>query len=581
MTDQPWRHGGELVGEVLARHGVSFLFTLCGGHISPILIGAEKVGLRVVDTRHEATAVFAADATARLTGIPGVAVVTAGPGATNTVTAVKNCQIAQTPLLLLGGATATLLQGRGALQDIDHLALMRPHVKWATSVRQVQHIVPTLEKALQKTIDGVPGPVYVELPVDLLYPQETVEKLVAGDKQSSSSPVARVQDWYVRRHLRKLFQGNWQPSAQGAPLADAQAASNRQLARLMDRLRQARHPLLLVGSQAMLTPRNAAQLAQALSRLGIPTFLSGMARGLLGRSKLHIRHRRRHALRDADLVLLAGVPCDFRLNYGRHIPRQSSYVAINRSRLEMRQNRRPDLAIQADPGASLIALADCWQEPPSTWSTWQQTLNASDATRDEEIAAMVDTNPDGVDPIRLCQLINEVAADNAILIGDGGDFVATASYLVRPRGPLRWLDPGPFGTLGVGAGFALGAKLVQPQAEVWILFGDGAFGYSLPEFDTFARHRLPVIGVIGNDGSWAQIARDQVALLGSSLATELVQRDYHRAVEGLGARGLSIATAAEAPAQLALAREIVTAGTPVLVNALIGRSDFRKGSISL
>ena len=161
-------HGGILVGEVLAKHGVQFLYTLCGGHISPILIGAEAQGIRVVDTRHEVTAVFAADATARLTGVPGVAAVTAGPGMTNTITAVKNAQMAQSPVIILGGAAATLLKGRGALQDIDQISLLKPIVKMAAAVTRVRDIVPTLEKAFQVAQSGVPGPVFVELPVDLL-----------------------------------------------------------------------------------------------------------------------------------------------------------------------------------------------------------------------------------------------------------------------------------------------------------------------------------------------------------------------------------------------------------------------------
>ena len=177
--------GGERVAEVLVRQGVEFLFTLCGGHISPILVGCKKLGIRVIDVRDEVTAVFAADAVARLTGVPGVAAVTAGPGVTNTITAVKNAQLAQSPLVILGGATGTILKGRGSLQDIDQISLFRPHVKWVASASKVRELVPLVERAFLVARQGVPGPVFVECPVDLLYDEATVRDLYASMSMSS------------------------------------------------------------------------------------------------------------------------------------------------------------------------------------------------------------------------------------------------------------------------------------------------------------------------------------------------------------------------------------------------------------
>lgn len=585
-TMTPQMHGGTLVAEVLARHDVRFLFTLCGGHISPILLGCEAQGIRVVDVRHEATAVFAADAVARLTGTVGVAAVTAGPGVTNTITALKNAQMAQSPVVLLGGATATLLKGRGALQDIDHMALVRPHVKWATMVDQLRDIGPALETAIAKARAGVPGPVFVELPVDLLYPQAVVGEWYAVSTPGGSSLRARLMRWYMARHQRGLFNGKTPREQRARPVAipthDADDVDT-----LLDSLARAERPVLLIGSQALLpTEAGAAQaqadaLQQAVLQLGMPAYLSGMARGLLGRHPLHLRHKRSKALKEADLIVLAGVPCDFRLGYGRSLGRDARLIMINRNRDELKLNCRPDRAILADAGSFLRAAAVAWQGNAGRWAPWITHLQARDAARDAEIEATAGEKTEYVNPVALCRQLEATIPEESVIIGDGGDFVATASYTVRPRGPLSWLDPGAFGTLGAGAGFALGAKLVRPEAEVWLLYGDGSAAYSIAEFDTFSRHNLPVIAVVGTDGSWAQIAREQVAIFDDALGTELARTAYHTVAEGYGAAGLLLREPEEAESCLREAQRLAAEGKPVLLNAWIGATDFRKGSISM
>jgi acetolactate synthase-1/2/3 large subunit len=580
------QHGGVLVAEVLARHGVRFLFTLCGGHISPILLGCDQQGIRVVDVRHEATAVFAADAVARLTGTVGVAAVTAGPGVTNTITALKNAQMAQSPVVLLGGATATLLKGRGALQDIDQMAVVRPHVKWATAVDQLRDIGPALETAFSKARAGVPGPVFVELPVDLLYPQAVVSEWYAASTPRGRSLSSRFTRMYLQRHLRGLFNGHAPREQKARPVA-APRHDEEDVTRLAARLAQAQRPVLLAGSQALLptdegdAAAQAGALQEAVLRLGMPTYLSGMARGLLGRRPLHLRHRRSKALKEADLIILAGVPCDFRLGYGRSLGREAHLVVVNRSADELKQNCRPDQAILGDAGGFLRALGAAWSGDGGRWQPWIDHLQARDAERDEEIAATARQQTEYVNPVALCRQLEQVIPENSVVVGDGGDFVATASYIVRPRGPLSWLDPGAFGTLGGGAGFALGAKLARPEAEVWLLYGDGSAAYSLAEFDTFSRHKLPVIAVIGADGSWAQIAREQIAIFGSALGTELARAAYHTVAEGYGGAGLLLQEPGETESCLREARRLAAAGRPVLLNAWIGATDFRKGSVSM
>jgi len=576
--------GGDLVADVLVRQGVRFLFTLCGGHISPILVSAKARGVRVVDTRHEATAVFAADAVARLTGVPGFAAVTAGPGVTNTITALKNAQMAQSPLVLVGGATATLLRGRGALQDIDQMALVRPHVKRASRVARVRDLVPALEEAFRLSREGVPGPVFLECPVDLLYPESLVREWYAAKAAKGARTLGeRALGWYVGRHLARLF-GDVRPVPAGSPAPvpppEPDEAHVRRAAALLS---QAERPVLLVGSQALLSATEADALAQAVSTLGVPAYLSGMARGLLGaHDPLQMRHRRKEALREADLVILAGVPCDFRLDYGNHIGRRAVLVSANRSRHEIAKNRRPTLAALGAPELFLRGLARQASSPRPEWTAWREALRSRDAARDVEIAEQAGRDAEGgLNPLRVCRALETTLADDSVIVADGGDFVSTASYVLRPRRPLSWLDPGPFGTLGVGAGFALGAKLVRPSADVWIVYGDGSVGYSLAEADTFARHGVGVVALVGNDAGWTQIAREQVEVLKDDVGTVLAATDYERAAEALGAYGLRLDDPGRVDAVLQEARDLARGGRPVYINARIGRTDFRKGSISM
>uniref|UniRef100_A0A8D2E4Y7 2-hydroxyacyl-CoA lyase 2 n=1 Tax=Sciurus vulgaris TaxID=55149 RepID=A0A8D2E4Y7_SCIVU len=581
------RHGGEHVAAVLRAHGVQFLFTLVGGHISPLLVACEKLGIRVVDTRHEVTAVFAADAVARLTGTVGVAAVTAGPGLTNTVTAVKNAQVAQSAVLLLGGAASTLLQKRGALQAIDQMSLFRPLCKFCASVRRVRDITPTLRAAMAAAQSGTPGPVFVELPVDVLYPYFMIQKEMVPAKLPKGL-MGRVISWYLKNCLANLFVGAWEPQPEGPLPLDIPQASPQQVQRCVEILSRAKRPLLVLGSQALLPPVPADRLRAAVETLGVPCFLGGMARGLLGRNHpLHIRQNRSAALKKADVVLLAGTVCDFRLSYGRILSRKSKIIIINRNRDDMLLNSdifwKPQEAVQGDVASFMLKLVEGLQG--QTWAPeWAEELREADRQKEQayrEKAVMPVAQH--LNPVRVLQLVEETLPDNSFLVVDGGDFVATAAYLVQPRGPLRWLDPGAFGTLGVGAGFALGAKLCHPDAEVWCLFGDGAFGYSLIEFDTFVRHKIPVMALVGNDAGWTQISREQVPRLGSNVACGLAYTDYHKAAMGLGAQGLLLSRENEDHVVKVLrdGQQQCRDGHPVVINILIGRTDFRDGSISV
>lgn len=577
-------HGGDRIAHALQAHGVRSIFTLCGGHISPILAAAKARGIRIVDVRDEATAVFAADAAARLSGLPGVAAVTAGPGISNTITALKNAQLAQSPVLLFGGAAPTALQGRGALQDIDQRPLVEPHVKHFSKIRRVRDLAPAVDEALQLARSGIPGPVFIECPVDLLYDEASIRQWYADAGGKGTALADRLLRWYLGRHVGRMFTGSEAPlqsTPRTVPVPQAPAASVRSA---LEALARADKPLMVIGSQTLVQSQQAATLAQAVTRLGIPVYLSGMARGLLGRDHpLQMRHQRRQALREADCVVLAGVPCDFRLDYGKHVRRSATLIAANRSAEDARLNRRPDIAAIGDAGQFLQSLAAGLTRDAraGVWDAWAAQLRARDTAREVEIDTQGAATGEFVNPIALLREVDKVAGENALLVADGGDFVATAAYVLHPRAPLRWLDPGAFGTLGVGAGFALGAAVSEPRSEVWIIFGDGACGYSLVEFDTFVRHGIPVIALVGNDAGWTQIAREQVKMLHDDVGTVLARTDYHAVAAGFGAEGILVRHASEVPAALARAQTVALAGRPVLVNVWLDKTEFREGSLSM
>ena len=578
--------GGALLGETLAARGVKQLFTLCGGHISPILIGAKAKGIDVVDVRDEVSAVFAADAVARMTGIPGVVAVTAGPGVTNTVTAVKNAQLAQSPLVIFGGAAATLLKGRGALQDIDQISLMESITKWAVSLKTVHSIGPMVEKAFDLAQDGVPGPVFIEVPIDLLYAEDLVRDMFMNESgvKDAKNLGSKALELYLRGHLYRQFH---QPHVNIVPpiresLPPKPSLRGPHVDKVASLLRNAERPALVIGSQALVNCRDPEPLADAVRTLRMPTWLGGTARGLLGRrSDIQFRHKRSAALKEADLVIVAGFPFDFRLGYGRSISSRATLVAANLSISEMKKNRRPEIPVHMHAGEFLRSLADRAGRGLGPWSDWYGTLREREAERDHEIQIQSKVPSELVNPLELFLKIEERMADDAVLIVDGGDFVATAAYILRPRQPLSWLDPGVFGTLGVGGGFAVGASKVRPGKEVWLIYGDGSCAYSLAEIDTYVRHGLAPIAVIGTDGSWAQIAREQVPLLGDDVGTVLRRTAYHEAAQGYGAVGLLLDDPSKIDSTLDRAKEFAASGKPVVINVHIASSEFRKGSISM
>ncbi len=537
-------HGGRLVSMALKRHGVSHLFTLCGGHIQSIYDGCLDDDIRVIDVRHEQTAGHAADAYARVTGRPGVCAVTAGPGVTDVVTAVANAQRAGVPMVVIGGAGPRPYQDMGSLQDMNHVELMRPITKWAVSVPAADRLQEYIDSAFRVAQADVPGPVFLEVPLDLLMG-------FADDVVPATHPAI-------------------EPARPGGdPRAIDQAAAL---------LKESQRPAFIVGSQIRWSPRRDA-LGEAADDLQAPFFLNGMARGGLGFDHPGLMTRsRKVALAQADLVLVFGTPFDFRLGYGRAIHQDAKIVRIDLEGRELGHNRKIDVGILGDSGLVLDQLRE--KVGKQAWPEWLATVRAADDASRAAMAAEIGSVDDPPNPLRLCAEVDKRLGPEDIIVGDGGDFVATAAYVLRLRWPQLWMDPGPLGTLGVGPGYALAAKLTRPEARVWIMYGDGSFGLHGLEFEALVRQQVPVVAVIGNDGAWMQIRRGQLAMFGQerAVATGLAHTRYDKVVEALGGFGAHVETVAALGPALDAA---MASNKPACVNVKIATSDFRKASLSV
>ncbi|MBX3218487.1 MAG: acetolactate synthase [Labilithrix sp.] len=542
-------HGGRLVAQALKRHGTTHLFTLCGGHIQAIYDGCLDEGIRVVDVRHEQTAGHAADGYARVTGRPGVCAVTAGPGVTDVVTAVANAQRAQVPLVCIGGAGPKVLCDMGSLQDMDHVALMRPITKWSVQVPETRRIAEYIDAAFRVAQANVPGPVFLEMPLDLLMNMH----------DDADLPATRPLEEPPR------------------PAADP-----RLVARAAELLKGAQRPCFLVGSQLRWSPARD-RLAAVLERFGAPVFLNGMARGTLPHTHpLLFSRSRRFALSQADVVFVLGTPFDFRVDYGRSPTwsEDAKIVQIDLDGAELGRNRRVDVPIHADGGVALEQLARELGETKPALESWVSAVRADEDKRRAKMQLEIDANDSPPNPLRVCAELGKRLGPNDVVIGDGGDFVATAAYVLKLQHPQLWMDPGPLGTLGVGPGYAMAAKLARPDANVVLVYGDGSFGLHGIEFEAMARQGIPVIALIGNDAGWTQIRRGQVDIYGAEreVATALDYTRYEKIVEACGGRGFWV----EEIDQLGPALdEAFACKKPACVNVKIAKSDFRKGAISV
>ncbi len=501
--------GGRLVARMLRKEGVSTVFTLSGLHVAPIYAGCVDEGIRLVDTRHEQAAAHAADGWARLTRGMGVAVVTAGPGVTDAVTGVANAYAASSPLLLLGGAAPTFNQGRGSLQEMPQTQLFQGITKWSDRVPSSDLVPSFLAKAFRVARSGRPGPVFLEIPWDVL-------------SNGSDEALAEAQTLY-RTDAR----------LPGDP-AKVEAA--------LGLLARAERPVLVGGSSIWWDDAVAA-LERLATRTGIPVFLNGMGRGCLPSDHPSAFHlSRKEALAAADVVVVVGTPLDFRMGYGTEptFAIGAKVIQVDVDAAEIGRNRPIDVGIVADARSFVEALAGS-AKLSSGAAGWRTFLREKEKEREERQRGYEESDQKPIHHFRLGKAIDTVArrAGDVTFVGDGGNVVAVAAKSIRLPRPGRWLDPGPLGTLGVGAPFAIAAKLLAPERPVCVIQGDGSFGLNGMDYETAVRFKLPMVVVVGNDAAWGQIMMPQRAMHGEAytVATKLAPTRYDRVVEALGGKG--------------------------------------------
>lgn len=531
--------GGQLVGEALAKEGTKVLFTLCGGHILPIYEGCLDQGIRVIDVRHEQTAAFAADAWARVTGQPGVAAVTAGPGVCNSLTAVVNARNSDSPVVLLGGQAETGRHDQGGLQETPHVRILEPVTKWSQSCASAKRVPEFVSDAFRHASTPRTGPAFLEVPWDVLFDEV----------------VAEAVDWKAASRSRTP---GWAHPDDVNRAAEILAAAER--------------PVVLAGTSLRWSsaPESLRTLAEVLRA---PVYLNSLARGALPPDHpFFFASSRGRALEDADVLLNLGAPFDFRLGYGQP-PAVAADARILMADVDggtIGHNRAVEVGLVGDVGIVARQLAAALKglpvHEPTPWLEQLRSVEAAKRAKLEETSAS-DLRP--VHAMRLAKEIDRYAGDDTIVVGDGGNVVASASKIIRAPWHGSWLDPGRFGCLGMGLPFALAAKLARPEKRVLALLGDGAFGISGMELDTLVRHRVPVVAVIGNDGAWAQIRGPQIGLYGETRAVATRLGDatrYDEVAKALGAYGELV----DDPAAIGPAIDRAFAsGKPAVVNVLV------------
>lgn len=530
-------HGGKLAARALKKAGVECVFTLSGGHVMAIYDGCLDEGIKVVDVRHEQAAVHAADAWARLhPGHVGVAILTAGPGATDGVTGIANAWRANSPVLIFGGQGPLVNLRRGSLQEMDHVSVMRPITKWAEACYATDRIGEYVEEAIRHALAGNPGPSYLEIPMDVL----------AGPVKLEEAPCP-------------------------APLPPPRLRPERALIqRAVEMLTQAKAPMVMAGTGVKWSNGTEA-LRRFLEAVKMPAYCNGMGRGTVAHDSPYFFNRTRRAyMEQTDLVILAGSLLDFRMRFGKAIPEEAKIIQMDLDATLIGQNRRADIGLVGNLGLIFDGILEVMSEEgvQLDWSAVVEQWRATENEEADKVAGQLNSDEVPIDPLRLCREISDYVSDDMIVIGDGGDIVAkVAKVLPVPKHGL-WMDPGPLGTLGVGMPFALAAQLSHPDKRVMIVYGDGSFGLNGFEFDTAVRFNLPIVGVIGNDSAWGQMLRPQVMMYGEErlVATELAPTRYDKVVEALGGHGEYVTE----PDRIRPALERAFAsGKPACVNVMI------------
>ncbi len=527
-------HGGRLIARALRAQGVTKLFTLSGGHLFSIYDGCRSEGIEIVDVRHEQAAAFAAEGWAKVTRSLGVCALTAGPGVTNGISAIASARENHSPVLVLGGRAPAFRWGQGSLQEMDHLPLVAPLTKLAATPACTAEIPTLLEQAMRAALEPHSGPAFLDFSLDHVF--------MEADAPALSGPMP--EPWRGR------------------------GADPAQLERAAGLLRGAERPVIMAGT-GLYWGWGEEQLTALAQRLQVPVFLNGLGRGCLPADhELFFSRARSAGLGQADVALVIGVPLDFRLGFGAAFAPEAKIVAIDVAEPERPHPREIAAELYGALPITLAALADAAAPAQGSGERrdWVASLRAiEDEKRAGEVAELSDARAP-LHPMRIYGELAQLLDRDAIVIGDGGDFVSFAGRVVDSYRPGCWLDPGPFGCLGSGPGYALAAKLAHPDRQVVLLLGDGAFGFSGMELDTLARHGVAVVGVIANNGIWALEKHPMEFLYGYSVAADLrPETRYDQVAQALGCHGELV----RRPGELRPALErAFAAGRPALVNVL-------------
>jgi len=525
------RHGGRLIARRLRAHGVSKLFTLSGGHLFSIYDGCHAEGIDIVDVRHESCAAFAAEGWAKVTRTPGVAALTAGPGVTNGLSAIASAKQSNSPMLVLGGRAPAMRWGQGSLQEIDHVPFVAPLTKLAATAQSTAEIAPLIDEALACAMRPHGGPTFLDFPLDYVF--------MEAEEVASEARLPRP---------------GAQPGADGDAIERAAAV-----------LAGAQRPVIMAGTN-LYWDHGEDALLELAQTLRIPVFLNGLARGCLPADhELFHSRARGMGLSGADVALVIGVPMDFRLGFGSAFGEDTEIIVIDAAEPGRAHPRAVTAELYGGLPATLATLREAVGEALST-TAWLGDLETEEAAKREAERAEREDGRGPLHPLRLYAELSAMLDRDAIVIGDGGDFVSYAGRVIDTYQPGCWLDPGPFGCLGTGPGYALAAKLAHPDRQVILLLGDGAFGFSGMEYDTLARHGVNVVGVMGNNGIWGLEKHPMEFLYGYSVAADLRPGTrYDQVVEALGGHGELV----ERPEDLRPALErSLSCGRPALVNVL-------------
>lgn len=531
-ADTPDEHGGKLVARRLKAAGVSKLFTLSGGHIFSVYDGCRAEGIDIVDVRHEQTAAFAAEGWAKVTREPGVCALTAGPGVTNGMSAMGSAYCNGSPMLVIGGRAPAFRWGQGSLQEIDHIPFVRPLTRFAATAESTDEIPELVDRGLTEALGPQSGPTFIDLPLDIAFMEGAVREtpLVLPD--------------------RAAF-----PAADGG-----------QIERAAELLAGAERPVIMAGT-GLYWARGEHILREIAEELQVPVFLNGLGRGCVPADHPNVFSRARGAgLKGADVAIVVGCPLDFRLGFGGSFGEETQVVMVDDAEPEHHSERAIAVELYGGITETLKALKTAASDVPGSRTSWVAQLRETENEKRAGEQADLTDDRAPLHPLRIYGELNQMLDRDAIVVCDGGDFVSYAGKAINTYEPGCWMDPGPFGCLGTGPGYALAAKLAHPDRQVVMMLGDGAFGFAGMDFDTLIRHDIPVVGVMGNNGIWALEKHPMEFVYGYSVAAELRPGTrYDQVVEVLGGHGELV----DKPADLRPALErALSSGKPALVNVL-------------